>query len=200
MTRMKRMTLISSAAALVLAAAAGAGLAVDQGPRQDGYQAALARIDQQRRKDDAGCTRLKDNALEVCKLQAEGREKVARAQLQAQRKPSPDAEKAVKRAKAEADYRVARQRCAASANKDACIEQAKDTRAAAIRLATVEKVRHMAELKSRAEDERRGGKEDSDGKLQTPAARFASVKAYCEMQGPDRDRCLAEAKRRFHRS
>jgi hypothetical protein len=198
MTRMKRMTLISSAAALVLAAAAGAGLALDKGPSADGYKAALARIEQQRNKDDAACKRLKDNALEICKLQAEGRQKVARAELEAQHKPSPDAERQVKVAKADADYRVARQRCStAGARKDACLAQAKDQRTAAIRLATVEKVHRMSELRAKAEEERKG---DKDAKPETPAQRFAGRKAYCEMQGPERDHCLAEAKRQFHKS
>ena len=192
------MTLISGAAALVLAAAAGTGLAVDKGPRTDGYKAALARIEQQRHKDDAACARLKDNALEICKLQAEGRQKVARAELEAQRKPGPDSEQAVKRAQAEADYRIARQRCStAGARKDACIDQAKDARAAAIRLATVEKVHRKSELRAKAEDERKG---DKEAQPETPAQRFAARKAYCEMQGPDRDHCLAEAKRQFHKS
>lgn len=195
MTRMKRMTLIGGAAALVLAATAGA-FAVDPGPRQDGYKPGLQRIELQRRRDDAACLRLKDGARDLCKVQAEGREKVARAQLEAQRKPGPDSEQAVKEAQAEADYRVARQRCAGGPGKDACIARAKDARAAAVRLAMVEKVRHANELRAHAENQRKG----KTAQPETPKARYAARKAYCEMQGPDRDRCLAAAKQQFNHS
>ena len=36
--------------------------------------------------------------------------------------------------------------------------------------------------------------------VESDKERYASLRAYCQMQGPSRDECLEDAKKRFHRT
>jgi hypothetical protein len=159
---------------------------------------ALRKIDAQRKAQEKACRALSRDASNVCRVEARGRATVAEAQLQARHAPGPEAELAVKEARAEADYRVAVERCGSARGdtRKTCRQQAKAAREAALRLATVEKV--QADLKRKASADER----DREGLAQekTPQERYAALKAYCELQGPDREQCLADVKRRFGKS
>ena len=74
------------------------------------------------------------NAEDICLAEAEGKEEVAKAELEARYKPSRENDYQVKVAKAKADYRVAKERCDdRSGNaKDVCLKEAKAAEAAAI--------------------------------------------------------------------
>jgi len=142
---------------MVLALACGLGgtgviAGADPAMGEDAYEAAQDRIEAQAKAQRKACVPLKGNAKEVCQLEAKGREKAAKAQLEAEDEPSPDAEKNAKIARAEADYDIARQRCAPLKDraKDRCVKQARHDRDAAIRLAKVEKVEEMNTLKAKA--------------------------------------------------
>jgi hypothetical protein len=142
---------------IVLALAFGLGgtgalAGADPAMSEDAYEAAQDRIEAQAKARRKACAPLKGNAKDVCQLEAKGWEKAAKAQLEAEYQPSPDAEKNAKVARAEADYDIARQRCAPLKDraKDRCLKQAKHDREAAIRLAKVEKVEEMNTLKAKA--------------------------------------------------
>jgi hypothetical protein len=198
MTMMKTKARLLALAAGISLTAAGGAWAVDAAPTigKAGYQAAQQRIDAQRKADLKACGRLKANAADVCELQAKGKATVARAQLEAQLKPTPDMEQAAKEARAEADYKVAREKCddAKDRARDACVKHAKADREAAIRMAKVEKVEAIRDLRAERTDPHKGKQAEN------PAARYAAVKARCEMQGQDRDRCLADLKRAYNKS
>jgi hypothetical protein len=86
------------------------------------------RIEAEYKAAKAKCDTMKDNAKDVCEKEAKGKEKVAKAELDAKHaKDKVKAEQKVKDAKAEAAYDVASQRCDDQKGeaKDACIKQAK---------------------------------------------------------------------------
>jgi hypothetical protein len=67
------------------------------------------------------------NAKDVCEKEAKGQEKVAKAELEAKRKGTPNAEYEVAKAKADAAYDVAKEKCDDQKGKEksACKKQAK---------------------------------------------------------------------------
>jgi len=145
-----------AALALLLGVGAGGFVHADGGAiSKDTFKAAEQRIEAQAKAKRQACARLKGHAQEVCALQAKGWEKVAKAHLQAQHEPGPEAEKEAKFARADADYDVAKLRCKALKDRaqDACVKRAKHDREAAIRLAKVEKVEEVQERKREAKAE-----------------------------------------------
>lgn len=152
---------LQCALALACLAAAGAVLA-DVPPPMDeaAYKAAVQAVDTRHDADRKLCKRAKGNAADVCRAEADGRAEVARAKLDAEYEPSPDTRQAAKNAAAEADYRVARAKCKALEGKaeDRCMDQAKATREAAIRLAKVEKVRETGGPFASGAQQRKGGR------------------------------------------
>lgn len=176
---------------LALGVAAAGAASAPAAMTKQGYKAARARIDAQYKADSAACKRVQGNARDLCKLQAQGRKDVAQAELEAQYKPGPEAERQAMDAKADADFAVAKAKCDALKGnaKDTCVQQAKVQRDATHRLAVVQKVEKL--------NAQKGKKEAKAPKQETPAQRFAAHKAWCEIQGTGRDRCLADLKRRY---
>jgi hypothetical protein len=141
--------------AVALAACMGAGgLALAGGTTaKDAYKSSRERIAAQAKAERKACERLQGNAHDLCDAQAKGREQVARAQLEAKFKPSPETEKLAKNARADAAYQVAKVRCEAGPRgsaRERCLEVAKGVHEAAIRQAKVEKVQELREDKAKA--------------------------------------------------
>lgn len=139
--------------------AAGLAWAAEGTMSKDAYKAAVEKIEAQGKAQRASCGRFKGNAKDVCVAQARGREKVAKAELQARYKPGPESEKLAKIAKADAAYDVTRERCDAlrDAAQDRCVQQARQDREAAERLAKVEKVAEINALKRAAREQKDAG-------------------------------------------
>ncbi len=71
---------------------------------------------------------MKDNAKDVCKKEAKGKEKVAKAELEQQYKPSAShARNGGRRKRSKAAYEVAKEKCDDQTGdaKSACVKQAK---------------------------------------------------------------------------
>lgn len=78
--------------------------------------------------DKAKCDGLKANAKDICMAEAKGKQKVAKAELDAKHeKDQTKAQKKVQDAKAEATYAVAKEKCDEQKGeaKDACMKQAR---------------------------------------------------------------------------
>jgi len=125
---MNKFNITAIAAAIALAFSAGALAA--QGMSKDEYKAAQNSIAAEYKSAIAGCGSLLANAKDVCMAEAKGKEKVAKAELEAR-----DKARAVRIAKAEADYAVAKEKCDDKAGNDKkdCVKEAKaaETRAKA---------------------------------------------------------------------
>jgi hypothetical protein len=131
--------------AIALCGVAGGAIAAEPALSKAAYKAGQDKIEIQAKADRKACGRLKANAKDICEADAKGKEKVAKAELDARYEPSPEAEREAKDAKAEADYAVAKEKCDNFKGnaKDACVKRAKADREAAVRLAKVEKVETM---------------------------------------------------------
>ena len=121
------------ATAVTLAFSNGALAA--QGMSKDEYKAGKDKIAADYKSAKAACDPLSANAKDVCIAEAKGKQKVAKAELEASNKPSNKNRTAVHIAKAEADYSVAKEKCddKAGENKKVCVKEAKaaETRAKA---------------------------------------------------------------------
>jgi hypothetical protein len=143
--------------ALVLGVGAGGVVySAETAMNKDAYKAAQHRIEAQGKAQRKACGRFKGNARDVCEVRAKGWEKMAKAQLETQYKPGPEAEKKAKIARADVDFDIARQRCEALKDRahDTCTAKAKHDREAAIRLAKVEKVEELNALRRAAHEQR----------------------------------------------
>src|SRR3954471_5542336 len=85
------------------------------------------RIEAEYKADKAKCDAMSGNAKDVCEKEAKGKEKVAKAELDARANPSERNQRKVEEAKAEAKYDVAKERCddMKGKEKSACEKEAK---------------------------------------------------------------------------
>jgi len=85
------------------------------------------RIEAEYKADKAKCGTMSGNAKDVCEKEAKGKEKVAKAELDARANPSERSQRKVEEAKAEARYEVAKERCddMKGNEKSACEKEAK---------------------------------------------------------------------------
>jgi hypothetical protein len=109
---------------------------------QAAYAAEKQKIAAEFQVDRKTCASVKGSVREVCDAQARGKQDAALAELEARYHPSPELELKAKTVTADANYEVAKAKCAALEGKakDRCGKQAKLAREAAIRQAKVEKV------------------------------------------------------------
>jgi hypothetical protein len=109
--------------ALVSCFAAGHASAMTQ----DEYKVAKERIEADHKVDKTKCDTLEGNAKDVCNKQADGKEKIAKAELEQQYKPSASHARNVEQQKVETAYDVAMEKCEDQRGdaKNACEKQAK---------------------------------------------------------------------------
>jgi hypothetical protein len=88
------------------------------------------RIEQQAKADRERCNAMEGNAKDICQAEAKGKERVAKAQLDAKHDNTPRNQRKAAEAKINAEYDVAKERCDDQKGdaKDQCEKQAKDKR------------------------------------------------------------------------
>lgn len=93
----------------------------------DAYKAAKDKIEETAKADKKACDALKANAKDICQSEAKAKEKIAKAELDAQNKPGPKADEKVALMKAEGAYEVAKEKCEDQKGKEmlACKKDAK---------------------------------------------------------------------------
>lgn len=152
---------------------------------KDEYSAGKSRIAASEKSDKKACDVLSGNAKDVCEDEAEGKAKIAKAELEASYSGKPADAAKVELVRAEANYEVAKERCddLAGNPKDVCQQQAKTT---------WEKAKADAKLKQKT------------GQAQTEAMetkREASLKLEVEkcdsLAGDAKSVCVADAKSRL---
>lgn len=75
------------------------------------YDAAKDRIELNYKNAKKACDAMKDNAKDVCEVDAKGTEKVEKAQLEAKYKATPGNERKVEEVKADTAYDLAKEKC-----------------------------------------------------------------------------------------
>lgn len=163
------------------------------------FSAGNAQVAIQYKADKDACASLSGNAADVCKLEAEGRSAVARADLKAAYQPSVKNRYKASVVRAQADYAVAREKCddAAGNVKDVCVKQAKSIEIAA-----------KADAKARMKISDANGtavRKTSDARRDAAAdkrdAEFDVAKQKCDVYaGEAKEHCMNEAKAAFGKS
>lgn len=127
MKHIRTLLIAGAVAALFGAGASAAGIS------DDSYQAQKKSIESQYEADQKNCDTMSGNPKDVCIAQIKGKEKVAKARLEAEKNPSPKTQQDYAYAKAEADYDVAKARCGVQQGDamDNCEKAAKDAYEAA---------------------------------------------------------------------
>ena len=148
---------LAAAAAAFLACNFAAWAGGDSPMSKEAFEAAMEKIELQGKSERKACDTRQGRAAELCTKEAKAREKIAKAELQAQYEPSPESWQEARNVKAEAEYAVAREKCGdlKGTAKDRCVTAAKSTREAAIRLAKVEKVASVRAAEREAAAERK---------------------------------------------
>ncbi len=182
-----RLTRTFQAAALCGALMGGASIHAAT-MSNDEYKTTKDRIEAEYKDQKASCDKLKDNAKDVCREEAKGKEKVARAELEYNRTGDPKDSAKVALAKADAAYDVAKEKCddRKGNDKDVCVKEAK----AAHTQATVDAKanKKVAEVRRDAADDKRD-------------AAYNVAKEKCDgLSGDTKSQCLATAKARYGKS
>lgn len=110
----------------LLAAASLATAQTSQMSKED-YSAAKARVEAEGDRAEAQCKTMQGNAKDICEKEAEGKEKVAKAELEQQYKPSAGNARKVQEAKVDTEYDLAKEKCEDQngSAKNACEKEAK---------------------------------------------------------------------------
>ena len=117
-----------NALAIMLAALLGSPLAFGaDNMSRDQVKRENDRISADFKAAKQACEARSGNAKDICMAEAKGREKVAKAELDAKAKGTPKAQEAVQVARAEADYDVAKEKCddLSGNSKDTCVADAR---------------------------------------------------------------------------
>ncbi|MBC7437351.1 MAG: hypothetical protein H7332_14950 [Bdellovibrionales bacterium] len=139
---------------------------------------------------------MKANAKDICMAEAKGTEKVAKAENEAQYKPSAKHSYKVNEVKADAAYKTAKEKCddLAGNAKDVCVKDAKAVHVKAKADAKVTKVSNetsMAKSDKVAEARKDGTKDVNE-------ANYKAAKERCDtLAGDVKDRCVQEAKGKY---
>lgn len=168
----------------VLLACAGPAAAQTPPMSAADYAGARDRIAAEYKAATAACDKLAGNARDVCREQAKGQEKVASAELEYNRSGEPKDAARLAETRADATYRVARERCdeRQDRDKEVCIAEAKTAHTKA--LADAKMRRRVGEAREDAAHDKR----EADREL---------AREKCDaLTGDAKARCLAEARAR----
>jgi len=171
------------------------------------YKSGLDRIQADFKSDKSNCQTLSGNANEICMAEANGKEKVARADLDARNKNTESAYYDARIAKAEADYSVSTEKCNGKAgnDKDVCLKEATAAEVAAkadakaqmktskaYNNADEKSAKERDEAKATAADAQHGADEDKRD------ADYAVAKEKCNsFAGSTKESCVNEAKMHY---
>lgn len=109
------------------------GAIADESMTKEAYKSEKERIELEYKSDKAKCQSLSDNAKDICKVEAKGKEEVAEAELSAKYKPSKKSNYKAHIAKAKVDYKIAKEKSddLTGSSKDVCQKEAKAAMTAA---------------------------------------------------------------------
>ena len=172
-------------AVVALCAASGAFGANMSKPE---YTAAKDRIEADYKADRNACDKFSGNTKDICKEKAQGKEKVALAELEYSDSGKPADATKVAVARADAGYAVAKQMCDDKSGnaKDVCVSEAKATRTKALT---------DARLGEKIGEAKKDAAQDKD------AADYKVATEKCEsLAGDAKAACLSAAKARFNKS
>lgn len=171
------------------------------------YEARKDTINAQYKAAKEKCDALSGNAKDICEVEAKGHKNVAIAELEASHEPTNKTRAEALKARAEADYDLAKEKCDdLSGNaKDVCVKEAKAAYANAESNAKMNKDHNQAQEKSspNSDTNMKVRENEGDNRRNTstenqPNTAYAVEKQKCEaFSGSAREQCINKAKRQF---
>ncbi|MBK6567949.1 hypothetical protein [Candidatus Aalborgicola defluviihabitans] len=160
------------------------------------YKTSKADIVAKYKQEKTTCKALSGNAKDICNEQAKGSENVAKAELLEEYQPSVKHRYAMRMARADADYAVAKEKCddAAGNVKDVCRKEAKSVYVTAKADAKVaEKTSEaIGTASDKVVDARKDAATDKNN------AAYAVAKEKCDaLSGDPKDACIKDAKMKY---
>jgi hypothetical protein len=163
------------------------GLALSSGASaanmsKDQYKAEKESIAVAYKSDKNNCKSMSGNAKDICMAEASGKEKVAKADLEANYKPSDKARREAREEKVEAAYKVAMEKCDDQGGnlKEVCVKEAKAA---------------MKSAKADAKSDKKVAEARKDATEDKRDAEYSVAKEKCEaLAGAAKDSCIADAK------
>jgi hypothetical protein len=179
---------------------AGAAAAQMYGPKnpstpisKDAYDMAVKNAETQFKMDKEACSSQSGNAKDICLAEANGKEKVAKADAEAAYKNTPKAREEARVTRAEATHSVAKEKCdELSGNpKDVCVKQAEAALVKAKADAKVDRVttdthQDAATKQADARKEANTDKRDAEYKV--------AIEKCDALAGSAKDTCVSNAK------
>jgi hypothetical protein len=182
---------------------AGVGMAQMHSPKaypapmsKADYTQALKDADAQYKIANKACASLSGNTKDICAAEATGNQKVAKAQAEAAYKHTPKAREHARVTYAEANYKVASEKCDDMAGnaKDVCVKEAKSALVKGKADAKVDRVatdanREAAATKTEARKDANEEKREAEYKV--------AVEKCDSLAGAAKDACVSAAKSQF---
>jgi len=163
---------------------------------KDSYATAIKDADAQYKVDKEACSPMKGNARDICLAQAKGKQDVAKAEAEAAYKNTPKAREAARVAQAQADYKVASEKCddLAGNSKDVCVKEAKAGLVKGKADAKVDRV--TADTRQDAATKQAEARKDASTDKREAEYKVAIEKCDA-LAGSAKDACVSNAKARF---
>ena len=193
MNKLKITALAASIGLAMSASATGAGISEAQ------YKSAGQDISARHTADQATCEALAGNRKDVCNAEANGRENVAKAELELSYGDSDKHRYDVRVAKADAAYTIANEKCDDLAGnvQDVCRKEAQSAQVAA--KAEAEQAQKTAAASATAGEATKAA--DKQAALEKRNAAYAIAKEKCDSLASDaKVTCIQEAKARYGQS
>src|SRR5450759_2145559 len=166
---------------------------------KDAYDLAVTNADAQYKMDKDACSSRSGNAKDICLAEANGKEKVAKADAEAAYKNTPKVREDARVMRAEATYNVSKEKCDALAGnpKDVCVKEAN---AALVKAKADAKVDRVA-----ADTQQDAATKQADARKEATAdKRAADYKVAIEkcdaLTGAGKDACVSNAKVQYGKS
>ncbi|WP_309679375.1 hypothetical protein [Polaromonas sp.] len=162
---------------------------------KDEYKAQKATVSADYKANRDKCGTLKANAKDICVSEAKGAEKVAKAELEAQYKPSPKNTEKIALAKGDAAYDTAKEKCddMKGNTKDVCVKEAK---AMHVKAKEDAKMAMVAADPGKTKTEKMDAKKDANAEKRE--ADYKVAKERCDsLAGAAKDTCQNDAKAKF---
>jgi hypothetical protein len=166
---------------------------------KDAYDMAIKNADTQAKLDKDVCSSRTANAKDICLAEANGKEKVAKADAEAAYKNTPKAREEMRDARAEATYAVAKQKCDALAGnpKDVCVKEADAVQVKAKADAKVDRV--AADTRQDSAAKQADANKDANADKRNADYKVAIEKCDA-FAGSAKDSCVSTAKTQFGKS
>jgi hypothetical protein len=166
---------------------------------KDAYDAAVRNADAQSKVDKDACSSRSGNAKDICLAEANGKEKVAKADAEAAYKNTPKEREDARVTRAEATYNVAKEKCDdVSGNpKDVCVREADAALVKAKADAKVDRV--AADARQDAATKQADAKREADT-VKRDADYKVAIEKCDALANPAKSACISSAKMQYGKS